>query len=212
MSSNTMTENDVISFSESEQEAISAQTCYLPLFRTEPQKKSFGKKGSIRLSIPEIVWIVIMAFVAFWALVGIFWVPSIVIPRLFNQWLFGAVGAIPIGWQLGRKMAGASPYRQQTNEGMVQYLRVRLSKLTWLPSYIFNKPVVTNIYPSVVEDIDGAGNPIHVECVEWIGTMKAPYAPYSNSQLVADNTRNGIMDPNADAKYIFFLPQNYGIY
>lgn len=200
------------SFSEAEQEAISAQTAFLPLFRTEPTKKSFGRKGSIRLSAPEITWIVIMTVVAFWALVGIFWLPAIVIPRLVNQWLFAALGCAFVGWNLGRKMAGASPYRQKTNEGMVQYLRVRLSKLSWLPSYLFNRPVVTNIYPSLIEDLDGSGIPKHVECTEWIGTMRAPYAPYCNSQIVADNARQGIFDPNADAKYIYFLPQNYGVY
>lgn len=201
-----------VQFTEAEQEAIGAQTLFLPLYRTEAKKKSFGKKGSIRLSAPEITWIVIMIVVMFWAFVGIFWLPAMILPRLVNQWLFAVPLALWAGWQLGRKMAGASPYRSQTNEGMVQYLRVRISKLAWIPSYLFDRPVVTNIYPTLIEDLDGSGKPKHVECVEWIGTMRAPYAPYCNSQLVEDNARQGIYDPNADAKYIYFLPQNYGIY
>lgn len=212
MASSQQEEESSFGMSSVQIEAIQAQTCYLPLFRTEPTKKSFGRKGALRLSIPEIVWIVIMIVVLFWVFVGLFWLPQMILPQLVNKWVFAAPLGAWLGWKAGRKMAGASPYRQSTNEGMVQYLRVRATKLTWIPSYLFDKPVVTNVYPSLIEDLDGTGDPIHVECVEWIGTMRAPYAPAYNSRVIFDNAKRGITDPNADANYIYFVPQNYGVF
>ena len=158
------------------------EMCYLSLFRTEPQKKSFGR-GSITAVDSEIVCFVIDRVVAFWALVGIFWLPRLSSLVSSNQRGCSARSVRSLsGWQLGRKWrrSFALPSADEPTERM--------------PSiFAFD----SRSSPASELHLQQAGRhehlrkrrrrprrhrePITRRVCWWIGTMKAPYAPYSNT-------------------------------
>lgn len=130
------------------------------------------RKSSIRLSVPDIIWIVILtvffSFLFYFILLPFSWL----FPDFIQPLLIGPMVGLFLGWVVGRKVSRASPYRSSTGEGIGSYLYVQADSKSYLLKKIFGRTVATSKYESHA----GPRKQI-VECVEWLGTARAPIMP-----------------------------------
>lgn len=130
------------------------------------------KKTGIRLSIPDVIWIVILT--AVFTVVGYFFLLPLswIFPTFIQPLLIAPVGGVFLGWVTGRKVSRASPYRTSTGEGIGSYLYVQADSRSYLLKRIFGRTVAMSRYRSCA-----GPRPQVVECVEWLGSARAAIMP-----------------------------------
>lgn len=131
------------------------------------------KNQALRLSVPEMVWIVIstlvyMGIIALIVLAG----SSVPVLRDLISWLMLILAPI-LGWPTGRAIARTSPYRSHSGEGLGEFLWVQSDKAGALIGRLFGgrQIVMSEEYTRV------SGKELKVECIEWIGTARAMVMP-----------------------------------
>ena len=140
--------------------------------------KLFGNKGP-RISVLEAFWGTLSAVVVTLVLFG------------GHNWL-GDFGPLYFDWSplaiifwsmmaavFGRRIANMSPLRRRTGEGTGVWIKIQFRKLVIRLSGYVARPVMYNKCISRAGTMDG--RPMVVECVEWIGTARAPRMPYDHS-------------------------------
>jgi hypothetical protein len=134
------------------------------------------KKSSIRLSIPDVIWIIILtiffSFLFYFIMIPFSWI----FPDLIQPLLIGPAVGVFLGWITGRKVSRASPYRQATGEGIGSYLYVQADSKSYLLKRLFGRTVATSRYES-----KAGPRKQDVECVEWLGTARASIMPRFDS-------------------------------
>lgn len=155
---------------------VYGSVCLNDIFVARNPRFRIFRRSSIRLSLVEIVWILLMTFawilVIFPTMMLLSMLPllgTIVSPFIMS--LFG----IPLGWFTGRRIARASPYRYHSGEGLATYLYVQSDKKSTLFGRIFGRKVATNECVTMVK-----GKKVTTGCIEWIGTARSPLAPKGN--------------------------------
>lgn len=130
------------------------------------------KKSSIRLSIPDVIWIVILTVlfttVFYFVLLPFSWL----FPDFIQPLLIAPSGGVFLGWVAGRKVSRASPYRTSTGEGIGSYLYVQADNKSYLLKKIFGRVVATSKYES-----KAGPRKQMIECVEWLGSARAAHMP-----------------------------------
>ena len=130
------------------------------------------RKSSVRLSVPDIIWMVIMGlffgFLFYFILLPVSWL----IPDYVQPLLMAPLAGVSLGWITGRRIAKASPYRTSTGEGIGSYLYVQADSKSYLLKRLFGRVVATSRYESKA----GPRKQI-INCVEWIGTARAAHMP-----------------------------------
>lgn len=135
------------------------------------------KRTSIRLSNSEAVWIFLSFFIAF-AVIYLFARVLLLIPGMgdfVSPILLAVILGLPTGWLLGRKIARLSPYRSVSGEGLSEYLWVMNDK----KGLIFGRLIGRNVATSICRTT-ASGKEQYVNCVEWIGTARAPMFPHED--------------------------------
>lgn len=135
------------------------------------------KKSSIRLSIPDIIWIgiltVVFSFVGFFFFVPASWL----FPEFIQPFLLGPIAGVALGWFTGRRVSRASPYRTSTGEGIGSYLFVQADSRSYILKRLFGRVVATSKYES-----DAGPRKQYVNCVEWLGTARASIMPQFDAE------------------------------
>ena len=130
------------------------------------------RKSSIRLSIPDVIWIVLLtiffSFLFYFIMIPFSWI----FPDLIQPLLIGPAVGVFLGWITGRKVSRASPYRSTTGEGIGSYLYVQADSKSYLLKKLFGRTVATSKYESHA----GPRKQV-VECVEWLGSARASIMP-----------------------------------
>lgn len=128
-----------------------------------------------RISGLDVFWMAIILIV--WIGMG-FLIRSVVgnVWMLFDPFIIIAEGVI-IAWFLGRRVAHMSPLKRKTGEGTSIWLVQQSKRVVARISSLFRGDVTYNVYPSFIN-----GKWANVECVEWLGSAKAPRAPHYDSE------------------------------
>lgn len=142
------------------------------------------KKSSVRLSIPDVIWItlltVVFSFLFYFILIPFAWL----MPDLIQPLLIGPAVGVFLGWVVGRKVSRASPYRTSTGEGIGSYLYVQADSKSYLLKKIFGRVVATSKYES-----QAGPRKQMVECVEWLGSARAAHMPRFDATIKYDNPK-----------------------
>lgn len=140
------------------------------------------KKSSIRLSIPDIIWIalltVVFTILSFFFLQPAFWL----FPDFIQPFLLAPIAGVSLGWVAGRRVSRASPYRNATGEGIGSYLFVQADSKSYLLKRLFGRVVATSTYES-----EAGPRKNYVKCVEWLGTARASIMPQFDAEKDYEN-------------------------
>lgn len=163
--------------------AINTGTIWLnPAFVYKPKKNRIFKKRGLRLSIVELVWIIIMAVLLstllYFFFIPLSWILTFM-PPIIPALAFGPIA----GWFSGRKIASASPYRKLTGEGLMSYLTVQADSNSYVLKKLVGRTVAVNTYSTIA-----TGKERNLPAIEWIGTARAPIMPKFNSEKPRDRT------------------------
>lgn len=147
------------------------------------------RKSSIRLSLPDVIWIILLtvlfSFLFYFILLPFAWL----MPDLIQPLLIAPAIGIFLGWITGRKVSRASPYRTSTGEGIGSYLYVQADSKSYLLKRIFGRVVAMSKYES-----KAGPRKQFVECVEWIGTARAAHMPRFDATKKYKNPRAPILE------------------
>jgi len=131
------------------------------------------RKRALRLSVPEMIWIVLCTL-AYAGLLAIFVTVMKHVPVLQDivSWLVLILAPFA-GWPTGRKIAAASPYRRVSGEGLGEYLWTQTDRV--IPAMLS----IIGVRPIATSDVitRASGRSISTPVVEWIGTARAPLMP-----------------------------------
>lgn len=130
------------------------------------------KKRALRLSVPEMIWI-ILSTIFFVGVLALAVMVLSLIPILQNLVSYLMLVLAPfLGWFTGRRIARASPYRRFSGEGLGEYLWVQSDKLGPILGRLVGRKFAMSEVTTAA-----SGKLLTVECVEWIGTSRAQLMP-----------------------------------
>lgn len=131
------------------------------------------RKVSLRLSVPEMIWI-ILSTLAWAGVLTVAWLVLSRLPVIGDLVSFFIILPAPLlGWPTGRRIARASPYRRFSGEGLTEYLWVQGDRAgSLLGRLLGGRPVAVS-----EERTRAGGRPLTVEAIEWVGTARAQRMP-----------------------------------
>lgn len=147
------------------------------------------RKSSVRLSVPDVIWIIILTLVFGFLFYFILLPFSWLFPDYVQPLLIAPLGGIMLGWITGRKVSRASPYRSSTGEGIGSYLYVQADSKSYVLKRIFGRVVATSKYESKA----GPRKQV-VNCVEWLGTARAAHMPKFDANQKYDEETGPILE------------------
>lgn len=131
------------------------------------------RKSTIRLSLPEMLWIgiitILSALIIFFVTTFLHALPGI--GTIVSPFVF-LVFAPLLGWFGGRRIARASPYRRYSGEGLGAYLMVQSDKRGTVMGRVIGRRIAVNHCVTFA-----SGKRETVQCVEWVGTARSPLMP-----------------------------------
>lgn len=147
------------------------------------------KKSSVRLSLPDVIWIILLTVFFTFLFYFLLLFPAWLMPDFIQPFLIAPLVGISLGWIVGRKVSRASPYRTSTGEGIGSYLYVQADSKSYLLKKIFGRVVATSKYES-----QAGPRKQFVECVEWLGTARAANMPRFDATKKYENPRAPILE------------------
>lgn len=137
------------------------------------------RKRALRLTIPEMIWIVLATF-AFAGLLALVVVTLGDVPVIGDMvsWLLLILAPVA-GWPTGRRIARTSPYRAVSGEGLGEYLWTQSDRV-W-PELL----AILRVRPIARSEIvaRASGRAVQTPCIEWIGSARASIMPVYNPEL-----------------------------
>lgn len=187
-----MSDQDTKDAVEAYNRAINGHALYLnDMFRFKDTPMRLFRT-SVRLGFVDYFWMIVL----FLAFIGV----TTLLRSLFGtMWIVldpfvNIVEAGIIAWFAGRRIAHISPYRRKTGEGTSVWIFQQFRGLVNRVQAFLPRRIKYNTHRTFIN-----GKYRDVECVEWIGTMKAPSMPDYSSEI--DNkVSHHILYPRGVAK------------